>query len=164
MTTTPHPSTAPLLLIFSINTNLLSRVLDGLSPEDFVRPAGERNNCIAWVAGHVLQTRAQMLTLLGAPFDIGWGSDFGRGAVPPSEDRYPSRERMQEVAAELGARLRTCLSSLDEETLAAAAKGPQLPGVTSTAEQVGFFAMHDSYHVGQLGFMRKALGYPSLVG
>jgi uncharacterized damage-inducible protein DinB len=32
------------------------------------------------------------------------------------------------------------------------------------ADQLGFFALHDTYHVGQLAYIRKALGYPALVG
>ena len=31
-------------------------------------------------------------------------------------------------------------------------------------DQIAFLAMHDTYHVGQLAYVRKALGLPGVVG
>ena len=55
------------------------------------------------------------------------------------------------------------LASLDEKYLASPAT-MALPGVRTIADQLGFFALHDTYHVGQLAYIRKALGYPGLAG
>ena len=32
------------------------------------------------------------------------------------------------------------------------------------ADQIAFFALHDSYHVGQMAYIRKALGYQGIAG
>lgn len=39
------------------------------------------------------------------------------------------------------------------------AKGP---GAKTLADQVAGFASHDSYHVGQMGYVCKALAYPAI--
>ena len=34
----------------------------------------------------------------------------------------------------------------------------------AVADELAFFSLHDSYHVGQLAYVRKGLGYPGLAG
>jgi uncharacterized damage-inducible protein DinB len=41
---------------------------------------------------------------------------------------------------------------------------PQTTSAMTLAGELAFFAMHDTYHVGQMAYIRKALGYPGLVG
>ena len=36
----------------------------------------------------------------------------------------------------------------------------QLSGAKTVADQLAFFALHDTYHVGQMAYVRKALGCP----
>ena len=38
------------------------------------------------------------------------------------------------------------------------------PAVQTIAHQIAFMAMHDTYHVGQLAYARKALGHAGVVG
>jgi len=38
------------------------------------------------------------------------------------------------------------------------------PGADTVADRPAGFALHDCYHVGQMGYIRKALGYPALAG
>ena len=116
-----------------------------------------------WIAGHVVQTRAQLLGLLGEPFDTGWGERFDRGAVIGEAEGYPSRDEIERVMREVSQRLQAKLAALDD---ARRAQPPSidLHGATTVADQVAGFAFHDSYHVGQMGYIRKALGYPALAG
>ncbi|MEQ1757056.1 MAG: DinB family protein [Vicinamibacterales bacterium] len=165
MTNSPKSAiTPPLSLIFAINAGLLVRALEDLSEDHYRNRPSDRTNSIAWVAGHIVQTRALLLTLLGDPFDTTWGAIFNRGAEAPEPSAYPSLDQMRAVSGDVAARLETQLAALDDAALSAPARGPQLPRAETVAQQVGFLALHDSYHVGQLGYMRKALGYPSLVG
>lgn len=39
-----------------------------------------------------------------------------------------------------------------------------LPFANTLADELAFFAMHDSYHVGQMAYIRKGLGQPGLAG
>ncbi len=57
----------------------------------------------------------------------------------------------------------TKLASLDDTYLAGPAR-MQLPGTKTVADELGFFALHESYHVRQLGYIRRGLGYPGLAG
>jgi hypothetical protein len=39
-----------------------------------------------------------------------------------------------------------------------------IPGIKTLADELAFVALHDSYQVGQMAYIRKALGYPGLAG
>lgn len=158
------PIVSPLLLIFGINERLLVRAIADMSDADFVQRPDAKTNAVAWVATHVVQTRAAMLARFGESFQTGWEGRFDRGADTSGPMQYPSRDEVTRTAAAVNERLYARLATLDDTALAEAAEGTPLPGVKTRADQVAFFALHDSYHVGQLAYMRKALGYPQLVG
>jgi uncharacterized damage-inducible protein DinB len=124
----------------------------------------DNSNPMLWIAGHVVQTRAALLKLLGEPFDTGWGDLFARGAALQDRARYPSRGDIDPVMRDVTARLHTKLAALDDDQLAGPATGPAFPNAQTVADQIAFLALHESYHVGQLAYLRKALGYPPLVG
>jgi hypothetical protein len=164
MTTATYSAVAaPIATIFAINDDLALRALDGLTHRQLWEAPTGRNNAMLWVAGHIVQTRAQLLTLLGEPFDTGWGALFNRGAMIGDANGYPSRQEIERVMRDVSQRLQAKLAALDDQQLA---QPPSMdaPGVRTVADQVAGFAFHDSYHVGQMGYIRKALGYPALAG
>ncbi|MBI3402124.1 MAG: DinB family protein [Acidobacteria bacterium] len=154
---------APIAMIFAVNDDLVLRALDGLTHQELCETPTDRNNPMFWVAGHVVQTRAGLLQLLGEPFETGWGDVFDRGASVGEAASYPSRDEIARVMRDVSPRLHARLASLDDDYLARPAT-MKLPGAKTLADQLAFFALHDSYHVGQMAYIRKALGYPALVG
>lgn len=160
-TATKSATTAPLAMIFAFNDDVVFRALEGLTPSQLWQRPTERNNPMAWVAGHVVQTRALVLGLLEEPFETGWGNIFDRGAISNS-DRYPSRDEIERVMRDVSPRLHSKLASLDDGSLAR--PSGMLPFAKTLADELAFFALHDTYHVGQMAYIRKALGYPGLVG
>ena len=152
---------APIAMIFATNDDLALRALDGLTHLQLCEAPTTRNNPMLWVAGHLVQTRAQLLALLGEAFDTGWGTLFNRGATIGDANGYPSRD--ERVMRDVSQRLQARLAALDDEQLA---QPPSMdaPGARTVADQLAGFAFHDSYHVGQMGYIRKALGYPALAG
>jgi hypothetical protein len=154
---------APVAMIFSFNDDVAFRALEGLTPSQLWQRPTERNNPMVWVAGHLVQSRAMALRLLGEPVDTGWGHLFDRGAAIGEANRYPSRDEIERVMREVSPRLHARLASLDDASLARPAS-MGLPFAKTLADELAFFALHDSYTVGQMGYIRKALGYPGLVG
>jgi uncharacterized damage-inducible protein DinB len=166
MATVSSAVAAPIAMIFSFNDDLVLRALDGLTPDELWKTPTDRSNPMLWIAGHVAQTRAMVLQLLGEPVDTGWGNVFERGAAPATRehaDRYPSRDEIVRVMRDLNPRLRARLESLDDASLAKPSTMP-VPGTKTVADLLAFFALHDSYHTGQMAYLRKALGYPGLAG
>jgi hypothetical protein len=150
-------------MIFSFNEGFVPQALDGLTPEELWRRPSDLNNPMLWVAGHLVQTRAMVLGLLGERVDTGWGQLFNRGSAIGDAKDYPGREAIEQVMREVSPRLTAKLATLDDEFLARPAT-IGVPGTSTVGDELAFFALHESYHVGQLSFIRKALGYPGLAG
>jgi uncharacterized damage-inducible protein DinB len=151
---------------FAINDGFVLQALEGLTHEELWKAPTDRNNALLWIAGHVVQTRAMILQLLGEPVDTGWGKVFDRGAAAATAadaSRYPSRDEIARVMRDITPRLHAKLASLDDAYLAGPAR-IQVPGTKTVADELAFFALHDSYHVGQLAYVRKGLGYSGLAG
>ena len=163
MSATMESITAPLTLQFSLNHDLVLQALDGLTHEELWRAPTSRNNALLWVAGHVVQTRAFVAQLLERPIDTGWGSLFDRGAKVEDPSHYPTRDEVERVMGEVSAKLNAALAEATEEQLNRPAS-MEIPGCRSLADELAFFSLHESYHVGQLAYIRKSLGHPAMVG
>ena len=151
-TATTSALAAPTAMIFSFNEPFVYRALSGLNEDELRRAPSDRNNNLLWVAGHIVQTRAMVLGFLG---------DRGAGLVDATQ--YPTRDQIEDVMRDVSPRLNAKLTSLTDEVLTRPAT-MQVPGTKTVADELAFFALHDSYHIGQLSYIRKSLGYPGLAG
>jgi DinB superfamily/Activator of Hsp90 ATPase homolog 1-like protein len=160
----PTIPAAPMAYIFRLNTGLMSRAIDGLTDEQaWTRPTAQ-NNAMLWIIAHAISVRTSGLKLLGRSVDTGWGNLFGRGTTPRDTDIYPSRAEILRVHGTVAETLDAALASLTAADLARPAAGIKLPAAETLSDQIAFLALHDSYHVGQLGYIRKELGFSALVG
>jgi uncharacterized damage-inducible protein DinB len=71
---------------------------------------------------------------------------------------------MLEVSREVNARLYARLAEVTETALAQPPTRTFTHAVQTVRDQLAFLVMHDTYHVGQLAYVRKALGYEGVVG
>jgi len=158
-----HPAVKPVAFIFAGNDALAERTFIGVKPEDLWKRPTPTTNGMLWIYAHMAAVRGRLLNALGEPFDPGLG-DFGRGAELKDPSAYPAREKINEAVRDVNARLFAKLATLTDAELSQPAKG-QLPNSVQTiGDQLSFIALHDSYHVGQLAYVRKALGLPGVVG
>ena len=160
--TTANTAAAPIATIFAFSDSFVFQALEGLTDEELWRPLTTSNNPLLWVAGHIVQSRAMVLQMLGEQAETGWGSLFDRGAKIGNPKEYPSGPEVARVMREISPRLHTALAFQDEQLSRPASL--QIPGLTTLTDELAFFALHDAYHVGQLAYVRKGLGYPGLAG
>lgn len=160
-TTAANTAAAPIALIFAFNDSFVPQALEGLTDEELWRPLTTSNNPLLWVAGHIVQTRAMVLQMLGEQADTGWGTLFDRGAKIGDPKDYPSGPEIARVMGEISPRLHGALAALQDEELSRPAC-LSIPGLKTLTDELAFFALHDAYHVGQLAYVRKGLGYPGL--
>jgi len=159
-----HPAVKPVAFILAANDSLADRTFAGVKQDDlWTRPTAQTNSML-WIFAHMAAVRARMLNVLGDSYDPGLGEAFGRGAQVLDAASYPTREKISEASREVNARLFAKLATVGDAELSQEAKGPRPPSAQTVGEQLAFFALHDSYHVGQLAYVRKALGLPGVVG
>ena len=164
MTASESPLVTPIRKIYLTNQGLTAKALDGLTFQQLTSRLTENNTPMLWIAAHIVQSRVFALKLMGEDFDTQWGKLFARGAAVPEPSLYPPVSDIADRMAEVSALLYSRLSSLSPEQLALPAPGVTLPNSDTLLEQIGFLGLHESYHVGQLAYIRKSLGFPGLVG
>ena len=150
--------------MFKANTDIINKAIADVSTDDWFRQPGDDSNHLLWVLGHVVVHRGRTLNFLGTDWDTSWASLFARGAQRTDDETYPSVEELRNAWSQVSADLSHALRNASPETLAdASPRGlPSFDGKLSGT--VAFFAFHDTYHTGQISYLRKWLGYGQTVG
>ena len=150
--------------MFKTNTDIVNGVIQGILPERwFLRP-GDDSNHLMWVTGHLVVSRATVLKSLKAEWAVPWSSLFNRGAKLAADDQYPPVEEIRSAWTDVSAKLLASLAGAPADLLAQPApKGPpSFDGKVSGL--VAFLAFHETYHVGQVCYLKKWLGHGQSVG
>ncbi|MBZ0292392.1 MAG: DinB family protein [Anaerolineae bacterium] len=145
-----------LIEILGRNQNIVERQADGLSHEDSLLQLPFRGNCFNWILGHVTGSRNSMLKALQA--EPIWteteGQFYKRGSAPLTDGTQALRfEQLLADFCASGERVAAALKSASPEILDA----PSLRD-WSVAEHIRFLTWHETYHVGQLEFLRQLAG------
>ena len=150
---------------FRINNNFAIKFVEDLSPEEWlVRPDGCVNHA-AWIMGHVIWARKSVLARLGTEWSAPWLGLFARGEKLDDSTAYPSPETLTHAWQEVATALEGALENASDELVAQPAPKPGPPSADGKLSgTVGFLAWHETYHLGQLSYLRGLLGKKSLMG
>ncbi len=148
---------------FRITTNLFIKAMSGIEPERAMIRPGPVSNPLLWLAGHLTHFRSRLLTVLGVPRDFPWGSVFDTGAKVGPAEIYPKPEEIVAVWEEISELLFDRLAALTPEDLNAPPSA-RVPTTDATLRgAIGYFSLHEAYHVGQMGYVRKWLGMTPII-
>ena len=145
-----------LVYLINFNSQAMALNLDGITHEDsLVQPPS--GNCINWMAGHLLVHRHKMLDALGEPTPIPEElKRYDRGGPPVTGDG-PDVLPFE--------RLRDDLNVFKDRIVAALQKAgdgafdqPDASGKSTVGKRLLMLAMHEAYHVGQIGVLRRIAG------
>ena len=150
--------------MFKANTDIVKKALDEVPPERWFLKPGNDSNHLMWVAGHLVVHRGAVLKSLGADWDASWSSLFRRGAKLTADEEYPSIHEIKSAWEVVSKKLFASLNDAPSERLSQPAPSgpPSFDGKVSGL--VAFLAFHETYHVGQVSYLRKWLGYGQSVG
>jgi uncharacterized damage-inducible protein DinB len=149
--------------IFKTNTDLFKRTIQGVPPDQLFARPGDDSNHLLWIAGHVVVHRALVLKILGQEWSAPWEGLFARGSKLTAPEQYPAIEDIMQAWDEVSGRLSASLGSAAQEVLAQpVSQGRTLDGKVSG--KIAFLSLHETYHVGQMAYLRKWLGFGQAVG
>ena len=155
-------NTKAIMTLFGFTHGVFRQNTAEVTHEESLRQPQPGGNCINWVGGHLAATRQGMLQMLGhAPT---WTEDemafYRRGSSPVTTGVGAMRwERIAEDFDATQPLLMAGLAKLSPEDLAAPLPADRNPfKLDSLAEQMAVFNFHESYHVGQLGLLRRLVG------
>jgi uncharacterized damage-inducible protein DinB len=105
-----------------------------------------------------------MLSEMGVTFDCGWSRAFQRGSALQNQTGYPARAAIETAWKATHVAMRDAFDHVGEDRLAAPVSRRPVPGVENLVDLIAFCGFHESYHVGQIGFIRKQLGHSGIAG
>jgi hypothetical protein len=150
---------------FEIGTEQIGRLLEGVEPS-FLSQQPSGSNSIHWLVGHIAGARRMLCGVLGMHDDLGmmeWSEHFNRGKPPENMARWPDVPFLLSDMCEVGEKLCEHISSMAPEEAETAVTEKGWAEDTRIWHAIGFFAWHEAYHIGQIGTVRRLLGYEHLV-
>jgi uncharacterized damage-inducible protein DinB len=146
---------------FGNNVRLLELNSAGLTNDLAAQRPANGVASAAWIVGHLVASRRRILKLVGgaAPEDPLWDKHYARGG--PGTSAHLEWEKLVEAFRSADQDLKAAFlqwADWDRPTL-----NPAL-GVEQPLEQVlAFLYMHECYHLGQIGIIRKLHGLPGAI-
>ena len=123
-----------------------------------------------WLAGHLLVTRCRNLTRLGGrapvlPFLDAYVDPTLPlpGFRPFAKNRtYPSLAECAEVWGSISQTFLATLQAADEQVMRTVLPLSGPTGGNTLEDFLVAAVLHESFHIGQMSIIRKALGYPAM--
>jgi len=150
-----------LIWLFAINDSVLKVNVEGVThAESLIRPA-PGGNCINWTVGHLLRSREFLIKFAGGEwaYPAEAAAVVQRGSTGGDLDAFPLWEEQLLMWNEAQALLIEAIGKLD--SLQLAAETPPLGDFArpDTLERcLLFLYFHETYHIGQLGLLRRLIG------
>lgn len=148
--------------ILRLNTNLFRNCLEGLNDEQANQRPSESSNSMAFIAGHLADARFYLLRQLGGDHANPLASYLSEARrIEDLKQPIPLSE-IHGAWTTASHALRDRMESLSSEELDAPLKS-QFPIANQTVlGMLAFLTQHDTYHLGQLAFLRKMAGLPAM--
>jgi uncharacterized damage-inducible protein DinB len=153
----------PVAGILGLNSALFRRALKGMDQESAERRPNEHTNSLAFVACHALDARFYLMRMCGHDMTNPWRELFDAAhdvsdmkEVPPVYELLTVWEEVHEATLEHLQEMSDSELDADSSERFPTEDGSLLGGIA-------FLAFHEAYHVGQMGLLRKYLGYGPVV-
>lgn len=151
----------PLLFLYDAHTKLYPNVLEGISDADALNRLNTKANHVAWLAGSLVQQRAENAKMLGSEVKQ-VADDLFKDFQGIKEDvTYPALSTFRADWDRITSICRDALLNVDDETLDKILDmggGMKMPYFDAIA-----YGIHrEAYVIGQIGLWRRLLGYDAM--
>ena len=149
---------------YQFNAGMLSELTRDFTEADW----GTRQdpfNAAHWILAHIVRTRRAILRMLGddVPTEP-WEEVTKMGSPPDGFMQAPSAKNLLDEFRTQGTRIKENLLAMSAEDASKPLQKALPDGSKTVGEGIhGFFYMHESYHIGQIGVVRRLLGKPGIV-
>ncbi|MBK1897084.1 hypothetical protein [Chryseobacterium paridis] len=127
--------------------------IDGITHEEsMIFPNGDAN-CMNWILGHLIYIRNAFLNILGeeSVWDGEKFSCYNRGEIPLNrKEEFVSFETLKSYLNENQEKLEKKINNLEKID-------------PEQVNDIATLCLHEIYHGGQLGYLRRILGKPGAI-
>lgn len=151
----------PLAGIFRLNTDLVLNCIEDMSEDIASRRADGSANSAAFLVAHLTDTRHFLAAWLGNPLENPLAVELRDARGIDDVQQLPSLDVLRAHWLEVSDHLAAVMDTVPPELLNESS--PQrFPIGSSRLDALAFLAQHESYHVGQLGWIRRRSGMDAM--
>ncbi len=159
-----NPRLVPFAALYRSSEVLFEKALAGLTREQGLSRVGDGTNPPLWIAAHLATSRYGLGQLIGLGRPRPWGERFTRGSEVGELSAIPEADEIRSAWTSVSEALGPRLAQLTDAELDAPSPRKLPIEDASVLGAIGFLAYHEAYHIGQMAFVRRALGLGGLVG
>jgi uncharacterized damage-inducible protein DinB len=145
-------------------------VLEGIDDKDGSKTISDNANSLEWLAGHLITGRYRNIIRLGLQIEPYKNLDkFINQAIPPPNAikfdkaiQYPGLTDSMNQWIEYAKIFLDRLRVVDENILKSEIPFTVMTGGNTVEDALTFMALHETFHIGQMSIIRKAIGYPAM--
>lgn len=142
-------------IILNLNERLFLNALTGVNEEQARERISGHNNPLLWIAAHTVWARYNMAMLLGKPGTNPYNDMFENFKAFEESMKLPSLENVKTEWKKSSDLLKEAFASVTEEHLASDSPVKSPIGDFTIGGTIAFLAQHESYDIGQIGFLKK---------
>lgn len=156
------PQVAPLEEILRLNGRLFLNTLEGVDEDTAQRRVTENVNNMTFIALHLLDARCYLARMLGADVEHPYQEALDAVKSIDEMPSFPELEGIRVTWREVSDVLIERFSELSDLELKERAPVEFPVGDGTVLGGIAFLLQHESFHIGQLAFLRKMSGHASM--
>jgi uncharacterized damage-inducible protein DinB len=157
-----EPEVAPLGALYDLNTDLLLNCLDDLTDAEAQQRLAAGGNSVTFLASHLVDSRHFLVTRLGQPLANPLARYLADVRSIEEIGDLPTLDEIRPAWSEISAHLHAVLDRLTAAELRESNVHKFPLTDKSRLGMITFLIQHDSYHLGQVAFLRRQLGKPPM--
>lgn len=143
---------------FTLNTDLFRNVVRDLDDTKAGKRPNADNNHALFLALHIVDTRHFLAQILGEPLDSPFAALTEGKKTIDDYDSFPPLADIRAAFEKISSHLAGIYEKITLEQLDAELPIPFPVKEMKILSGIAFMNHHDTYHIGQLGYLRKGLG------
>jgi uncharacterized damage-inducible protein DinB len=148
----------PIISIYKTNSKLFENAFANVDETNSLKRPNKKTNSMMFIALHVLDARCFLLTQIDKPIKNPFGKYVDWAKSIDEIKVYPKLKQVLSEWKKLDPVFVNELTRLDAKKLNSK-QHFEFPGGKKIINMITFLAEHEAYHVGQISFIRKYLGY-----
>ncbi len=152
---------APTILTYSVNSKLLVNSFKNVTNSDALKRPNRKTNSMMFLLLHIIDARYFILKQLDKEIKNPFGKYVDWANSIEDIKIYPKLNRVLTEWKVLNKIFMKKLETISSDKLKSKIEF-QFPGGNTALNMISFLSEHEAYHVGQLGLIRKFLGFPSV--
>ncbi|RJP70024.1 MAG: DinB family protein [Ignavibacteriales bacterium] len=153
-----HSSLKPLETILVLNTRLIKNAVDEIDDELAEKRISQNTNSIKFLLCHIVDARFFLAGIMGLSEICPFKDIFDKVQTIEEFNQYPPMDSLMNSFELITSKISVQFSKLDNEAISKQLTNKFPIEDRTVLGGITFLLEHESYHIGQIGFIRKYFG------